>query len=103
MTIDPNKYIVFKREDFDRWADTIHDADSESMPEALPDAVVIRRKDVFAAPALYAYASTCVSVADVLDITDGQPSMIAGLRDLADFFAGEADAARQTNSKVPTP
>lgn len=48
------KYVVFKREEFLAWAETV----TEIMPGgALEDAVVIRTQDVFAAAGLEAYAN----------------------------------------------
>lgn len=116
MTIDRNKYITFKSCEFDKWLEGVHDMDVEQLPLALEDAVVIRRQDVFAAPALYAYASTILSCVELMEavmspqylgkvsIGDTEPMVrIDQLRELADFFAGEADTARQVHGKVPTP
>ena len=54
--MEDEKYVVFKREDFDRWALALPDTQYGRMPFSLKDAVVIRTQDVFAAAGLSAYA-----------------------------------------------
>lgn len=96
--IDEQKYIVFKREDlFSKkgFNMPIMQAILEAM--AVPDAVVIRRQDVFAAAGLYAYAN---GIHTALDISRGlSEEERTHMRALADFFStqavkSEADARR---------
>lgn len=104
-TIDPDKYVVFHR-------DTFHGIIQQACSKLnslqlamdltdvqLDDAVVIRKRDVFAAPALYAYAATIQSVIEVQEAS--QKVDTDHLRELVDFFAGEADQARRIQGKVP--
>jgi len=72
----------------------------------LGDAVVIRRQDVFAAPALEAYANAIQCVIDALQqvgIThDGNaPSMVDHLRETADYFHEQAEKSYGEQRKVP--
>lgn len=117
MTIDPHKYIVFKREDFfqmmGRYGLPTGDVDCAPVAQeiinaaddlSLGDAVVIRKKDYFASSALYAYASAVGTLADIADEHDTlSADEIERLRDLSEFFAGEAmDAVHLKNRQVPT-
>lgn len=105
--IDRDKYLVFKREDFDR---KLHALFLEVDPSivndirdgALDDCVVIRKKDTFAPSALYAYASSVQSAAEILaDTNYGNDDVIGHLQALADYFAGEADHARDMHGRIP--
>lgn len=103
MTIDPDKYVVFKRRDWDQFmADWSPDEMvSECADKALTDAVVIRRQDVFAPSGLYAYAN---SIQTALEIIHGKVTVDEAIhmRNLADYFADQADKASRTiGRKVP--
>jgi hypothetical protein len=50
-----DKYIVFKRDEFNDWALGLITV--APRPASLDDAVVIRTQDVFAGPALHTYAA----------------------------------------------
>jgi hypothetical protein len=116
VTIDRHKYIVFKREDFFQMMGRFlpgGDVDcavvAEEMIEhadkvSLEDAVVIRKQDYFASSALYAYASAVGTLADIADEHTTLPTEeIVRLRDLSEYFAGEAmHAVNLKHRQVPT-
>ncbi|HET7110129.1 MAG TPA: hypothetical protein VFI41_04615 [Gemmatimonadales bacterium] len=88
---DDNKYIVFNRKEFM----------AEGMAPEIEDAVVIRRQDIFAPPALDAYANaiqTCVEV-----LTNGtQPTgRAAMLQEIADYFHTQAQKSWAEQRKLP--
>lgn len=61
-----DKYVVFKKEEFDKWIQTgASGPASGDEPESLADHFVLRSKDVFAAPALHGYGHTIQSMLDV--------------------------------------
>lgn len=105
-TVDPHKYVTFKRDQFSEWARTQDDRINDVFDLILEDAVVIRKKDTFAPSALYSYATAVQSAIELLEgsqvagiVVD--PSAVDRLRDLADYFAGEADHARQLQGRIP--
>lgn len=94
------KYIVFKRSEFDlvfRRSDR-----NELEAIALPDAVVIRTQDIFAGPALHVYAS---SMAITVATRTNWSLADENLQSIADYFyerANEADEARANGAaKLP--
>jgi len=121
------KYMVFKRNEFyelmGELALPVGDVDCAPVAQniekrakevSLQDAVVIRKQDMFAAPALHAYASSIQTVIELLEslapdpnIKDhGIPGMPVGkmarLHEIRDYFfqqALEADDVR--TKKVP--
>jgi len=106
-SVDPNKYIVFKREEFNGllgiWMSRMGldiELDERTMNEAhqaaLPDAVVIRRQDLFAGPALHSYAS---SIAIASKLSDGQGR--SALQPIADYFHEQAVLADDEGWKLP--
>ena len=99
MTIDRQKYIVFKREEFkERMSLKLE----EPLSFELHDAVVIRKKDPFAASALHAYASSILTTIELLKITGVNGALADRLLELADYFAGEADdAIFGSDRKIP--
>lgn len=106
--IDPGKYVVFKRSDWNEFAEQvrqIHHADElafELAEKGLTEAVVIRLKDVFAEGALNSYSSAVLTTIDVLRMApDANVSLLEHLRDLADYFAGCAEKAHKLSKKVP--
>lgn len=115
MTTHDEKYIVFKRDEFDRWMSMDDDNCQDiSPPEHLRDAVVIRTKDLIAGPGLHAYAANVQTAIEALDFsqrrTDGLAStevdeLISRLSSLADYMherATEADEiARNRQGKFP--
>jgi hypothetical protein len=102
------KYIVFKRDEFNKCmmallleVDTsiVNDINSRQVS----DAVVIRRQDVFAPPALDAYAnSIAVAVKLAREFGGGHNSlMLDDLEAAADYFHEQAVASWETDRKVP--
>lgn len=122
------KYIVFKRDDFiqlmaelalppyqaiphgmiagETWdsapiAEYVMQRVAETM---IKDGVVIRRQDVFAPPALDAYANSIATTIEALRATmpgeDGRV-IIKQLTDVADYFHSQAKEAWETNRKMP--
>lgn len=110
MTIDPHKYITFNRTSFNNWLSG-QGADEDlldAIPREIADAVVIRRQDVFAAPALYAYASTIQTALEIIEVAKlgreaGLDIDTQQLQELAEFFAYQAHIAHEAHGKVPTP
>lgn len=90
--IRDEKYIVFKREDFEQWLDKYNVARYAAEEIALPDAVVIRTKDPFAGPALHGYAA---SMALYVNLSHVNGEAADNLRETGHYFherAMEADA-----------
>lgn len=99
MSSSNGKYVVFKRSDWE-----LHKSQPGCMPESLAveDAVVIRCQDVFAPPALDAYANA-ISVALELDAactTEPNPRATQ-LRAIADYFHEQAVLSWDTDRKLP--
>lgn len=69
--------------------------------EAVPDAVVIRRQDIFAAPALEAYANAITCVIDVLSNQSDPSGKTKDLRDIADYFHEQAEKSYDGTRKLP--
>lgn len=77
----------------------------------VPDAVVIRLQDVFAPPALYAYANSISVAVEVLEreerIDPFSPrgvrlfEQIANLKQIADYFAQAAEESAHVDRKLP--
>jgi hypothetical protein len=129
--IDRDKYVVFKRDEFQQmmgllalppWKNpkdgTLEATDWDCAPIAreidetiekteLNDCVVIRKRDIFAAPVLYAYSSSLLTASELLAAHGylGQEEKLAEIVDhlveLADFFAGEAESSLGMIRKVP--
>lgn len=107
--MNDEKYIVFKRKEFITKMNALRLEVDQSIVShiqsgAIDDAVVIRRQDVFAPPALDAYANSITIVIEVLkksnpDITT--EGLIKGLRDAADYFHEQARESWQTVRKLP--
>lgn len=102
-----DKFIVFKRAEFNEWAAS--PIGTRRLPPPVEDAVVLRRQDVFAPPALDAYASSILTAVEALDALAAQfdepPSNIAerakGLREIAEYFSDQARAAWDTERRLP--
>ena len=100
------KYIVFKREDFERYI--FPHGSPPYVDYEVRDAVVIRRQDVFAPPALDAYANLIRAAIDIfvdaggfVPGVDEEPPAIARLSKIADYFHEQAMAAWDTHRKIP--
>lgn len=123
--VDDQKYIVFKREEFFQLMGELalppfvgHEEASakwdcaplaERIAErcnqtALNDAVVIRRQDVFAAPALEAYANAIVCAIQIAGQGSSlNGSSIAALQEIADYFHEQAEKSYGSDRKLPSP
>lgn len=106
-----DKYIVFKRE---TWEKAERLADNSILTDlnesdAVDDAVVIRRQDVFAPPALAAYANAIqtaitihVDTGSYVPGVDEEPDQVKRLREIADYFHEQAELAYADSArKVP--
>lgn len=96
-----DKYIVFNRKDFLQYMQPqamnfataeMHSRGLQAM--ALADAVVIRRQDLFASPALATYAS-CIAIS----LRTGLEN--ATLRNVADYFQRQSELAAEEGWKLP--
>jgi hypothetical protein len=103
--VDPDKYIVFRRDEFIDLASpqamNIQTAEvrfEKLLAQAIPDAVVIRRQDYFASPALNAYAS-CIAIAARL--MEHDPVKQQELLDIADYFHQQAELSGDEAWKTP--
>jgi hypothetical protein len=128
MKVDDQKYIVFKRSEFYEmmgalalppyYGETssgrkeiagrhwncapIADAIKErAEATCLHDAVVIRRQDVFAPPALDAYANAIQVVVEMSKGSSVEGASIAHLREVADYFHDQACKAWDSQRKLP--
>jgi hypothetical protein len=103
-----DKYIVFKREDWEE--DLLPYVGQQKargypvpLPEEVDDAVVMRRQDIFAAPAFRLYAAT-ISASLVVAAKIVAPGMVISnstLEGIALYFDGQAELSEQEIRKVP--
>lgn len=102
MTVNPAKYVVFKRDDFERLITSGASPLSYQLAE-LPDAVIIRQQDIFAASAFYAYANHLRGVVEVMkEVGFEDYQWEEHLHELADYFMNMGDKASSMESrKVP--
>lgn len=110
-----SKFIVFKRSDFNDMLTLAHGqltvtgATKVLEEGAVDDAVVIRRQDVFAPPALDAYANAIMAAVEIsLEVSghvggiDEDPEPVKRLREIADYFHAQAEEAyANSQRKVP--
>lgn len=93
-----NKYIVFKREE---WDDHVNINVGGPEPAEVEDAVVIRRQDIFAGPALHAYAA-CIGLTVNLF---GDADLAHRMERIADYFHEQAvladEVAASGDAKFP--
>lgn len=121
MSIDPDKYIVFKRDEFYDSLDTLHklvfpshnrDAMSGSAEErqeklldwsgnlhksVLADAVILRRQDRFTGPALHTYTAMMNMAVRFMEPSKERTH----LSQLADYFHEQAVLSDEESFKVP--
>jgi hypothetical protein len=99
---DDEKYIVFKRDEFFQWMGELSVSPrlmkapllrEDALDHALPDAVVIRRQDLFASPALATYAS-CISMV-------AKTTKNGELQTVADYFQRQSELAADEGWKLP--
>lgn len=97
-----DKYIVFKREEFDKFVTNLliepHILLHKLEEIELDDAIVIRRQDVFAPPALDAYAN---SIQIALSLGAVNMASTDHLRKVADFFHQQAVLSWNAQRKIP--
>lgn len=101
-----DKYITFKRDEFDEWvANLMNDVEILMpnvvvLPEELQDAVVIRTQDLFAGPALHAYASSIAVAMQVLREVSHEERALQ-LSEIADYLFQRAEEADAQVGKLP--
>ncbi len=101
-----DKYITFARDE--EWERFTRDTSRANlMPAEIPDAVIIRRQDVFAGPAFDSYANIILASIETIrysagtmtnDILDRQ---LAQLQRAADYFHEQAELAAHSHKKLP--
>ena len=92
------KYVVYKKADFESLMDESPEADFWGCQ--LEDAVVIRLQDVFAQSALFAYASSIRTAIEILEATNSE--VPEGLGEIADYFMAQGEkAGKYPHRKVP--
>lgn len=109
-----SKYLVWKREEMEKW---MSERATEGLPSPVLDAVVIRRQDVFAAPAFDAYANAMLCVIEALgkakrgtEIRDPKPDrpidftadeVCKRLLEISDYFHMQANLSYDCERKLP--
>lgn len=98
-TMNDSKYVTFKREEYQRHTDP--GVQKELRELEIQDAVVIRRQDKFASPALATYAAMIAIVAseipEIGDLTYKKEELLQ----IADYFEDQARLAAEEGWKVP--
>lgn len=87
--VKDEKYIVFKRSD---WEEASQNLGSAWVPEPVEDAVVIRTRDIYAGPALHAYAHAAMTTLEFLP--EGSPSRDS-IDQVVNYFLDRAAQADQ--------
>ncbi len=109
------KYAVFKREDVQEAfkaelgkpleQTTVSTIYAKLTGAELEDAVVIRRQDIFAPPALEMYSSSILTAIQLAkaDLQEGDelPIQIKKLEEIAGYFQEQAELAYTTDRKIP--
>lgn len=105
------KYLVIKRSHLDKVLVEVANRGqlnsmiggilNEILSGELEDAVVIRRQDVFSAPALDAYAGAILAAVDVIQAADVYHPSVTRLLQIGDYFHEQAKLAWETNRKIP--
>lgn len=105
-----SKYVVFHRDYYEQWMNEWPEVNPAEEPLPIDDAVVIRLQDVFAAPALYAYAASIRTAIEIMErarAATGTPraeldGIVDRLNDIADYFMEQAvKAERSEKMKIP--
>lgn len=110
--VDPDKYIVFKRQELIEALMLHENIDHELLDSilellnklSLNDAYVLRQRDWCAVGGLYAYANHVRTVAETLE-EFGDPfsqKKVSGLHAIADHAMGVAEGAAQQERRLPT-
>ena len=101
-----DKYIVFKREDFDdfliamkgKLTPGVGAAMDDLLVSTIKDAVVIRKQDAFAGPALEVYSASARLALQFMLYGDPRREHVVKI---ADYFQHASEDAYDTLSKVP--
>jgi len=114
--MENDKYVVMKAEEFEQWQTKSNfwwghvtrprlpgDVDEPpGLPEVLDDAIVIRKQDVFASSALFAYAHNIQTALEILEGGSIGKDSMDHLEELRDFFFEQATEAQELKGvKVP--
>lgn len=95
-----DKYVVFKRKDWESLKEGQFGRQYSAAERfSVPDAVVIRKQDIFAAPGLFSYANAIQSAVEIL-----QANMIdtSKLQEIADYFHEQGIEAQHVEyRKIP--
>lgn len=102
------KYVIFKEDEYHRWASALSETDQAEMPDMI-DGIVLRPQDFFAAPALMEYAGqirTAVEIVEELFPGKNRPigldARLMELKELSDGFADEGYRAYEHHArKIP--
>lgn len=100
-TVQDEKYVVFKRDDWENFKrNTIFDYHPQAThgePDPIEDATVLRPNDIFTPVALHAYVGAVQSAIEVHEVA-GRPVPQA-LYDARDYFLDRAEEADHTGSQ----
>lgn len=92
------KYVVFKRDEWEKLEPTF----PVEIPRPVEDAVVIRRQDAFAGPALHTYAASIQTAIEILTFAHPEDDyLVRGLEPIRDYFHEQAGLADAVDHKVP--
>ena len=98
------KYVVWKRKDWEKFLEDWAGADEEMVRDlneaALKDATVIRGQDLFAAPALDCYANS-IGIAMMVMPVVTHDHQRKELEKTMDYFHERATEARMIGFKLP--
>jgi hypothetical protein len=95
MSNHDDKYVTFKREDFERHI--FGQAAARYADYELTDAVVIRRQDLFASPALATYAACIAITAQTMPVGPTKDALL----DVGDYFERQSQLAADEGFKLP--
>lgn len=113
--MEDSKYVVFKRKDWNDFLSLLAvDENEQYAPPSVQDAVVIRRQDEFAPPALDAYANailiTCGGMREFLasvpmplrsQLMADWDAKINRLREISGYFHDQAVLSWDAKRKLP--
>jgi hypothetical protein len=94
MPDSSEKYATFKRDDVIKVSDGYA---TFPIGAEIPDAVVIRRQDKFASPALATYAAMIAVAVSLIE----DPVQRTNLLQVADYFEHQAQLAADEGRKIP--
>lgn len=104
--VEDSKYVTFKKSVFEDFAAELCSLDGgwslweRIRDQRLDDSVVIRRRDIFAAPALDVYSNSMLTCVEVLREV-GQTEVADNLEEKAKYFHEQAVASWDTERKIP--